>query len=95
MNLDELQKLRPTIAKMLTKLTGGEIIDFDFISDYLSHNRGRVNITWLFAVPGKVKKEYDGDMDKLMDKHFNTVTDVLKAVGAGDLIKTSMKYQVL
>ena len=95
MSLEELQKMRPVITKMLQKVTGGEINDFDFIVDFLSHNRGNPKITLLFSVPGRVKKQYDGDMDKLMDNHFKSITEVLKTVGFGKLINTSLSYQVL
>jgi hypothetical protein len=95
MNLDDLQKSRPVIVKMLQKVTDGEINDFDFIVDFLSHNRGGAKVTFLFGIPGRVKKDYEGNTDEIIDKHLDSIYSVLSTAGFPEVTKRSISYQVL
>jgi len=94
-NFDELNKMRPLIVKMLKHVTKGEISDFDFIIDYLSHNRGDPKVTMLFAISAKVKKQYDGDTDKIIMNHLDNINDVISTAGFPELTKRSIRFEVL
>lgn len=90
---DNLIKDRELISRMLRKATRGEINDFDFIVDYVS--TGRPIVRFMFAVPGKIKKQYDGDMIKLLDNHDETIKSVISAAGYPEIFSRSIVSSVL
>lgn len=92
-SFDDLQKSRNLISKMLEKETNGEIIDFDFLVDYLS--RGKPLITLIFSVPAKVKRKYNFDMNFLLDKHLETIENVISSIGFNGLFSKTLKYHIL
>lgn len=92
-SFDDLQKSRGLISKMLEKETDGEIIDFDFLVDYLS--RGKPMITLVFSVPAKVKRKYHFDMDFFLDKHMDTIENVISAIGFPSIFSKTLKYHIL
>lgn len=53
---DELSKDRKIISKLLSKESGGEINDFDFIVNFLSHP---VEVTFIFGVQDKSSFEIE------------------------------------
>lgn len=91
--LDDLLKNRNQIAKMLDIVTNGEIVDIDFIIDHLS--TGRPIITIMVAVPGKVKKEYNMDMDLLLNKHEDSIRQVISSFGFPQMFSRTVRYMVL
>lgn len=93
LSLEDFSKFRNKIATLLNKSTNGEITDIDFFVDYLSRGKGIVTI--MLSVPAKIKKKYDGDVDSLMDKHLDTVRQVLTSTGFGSLFSKTIIYQVL
>lgn len=92
-SFDDLQKNRTLISKMLNKQTKGEITDFDFFVDYLNIKKG--HITFMFAVPAKVKKEYNMDVDAIIAKHFDTIKRILSVAGFPSIMNRSYQYVVL
>lgn len=93
MTLDELLKHRKKISKVLQASTMGEINDIDFIIDYVS--TGRPIFTILLGVPGKVKKKYNGDMDELLNRHQETISQVISSFGFPQVFSRTIKYSVL
>lgn len=92
-SFDDLQKSRDLISNMLVKETDGEIIDFDFLVDYMS--RGRPIITLIFSVPAKIKRKYHFNMDALLDNHLESIQNVISAVGFSEIFSKTIKYHVL
>ena len=90
---DDLQKNRKLISQMLKSETNGEISDFDFIVSFVSF--GKPIVTILLGVPAKVKREYDFDMDELLDKHEDTIRQVISVVGFPEVFNRTIHYQVL
>lgn len=91
--IDDLQKNRDIISKMISQETDNEITDFDFIVDYVS--TGRPIITFLLGVPAKIKREYEFDMDELLDKHTDTIRQVISIVGFPEIFKKTILYHIL
>jgi hypothetical protein len=92
---DDLQKYRERISDMLRIATDGEITNFDFIIDFLTKGGRPGIVTILLGVPSKVKREYDFDMNALLDKHEDTIRQVISASGFPDLFKRTIHYQIL
>jgi hypothetical protein len=92
---DELQKNRKLVAKLISKNTEGEIIDFDFFVKY--NSTGRPNIIIMLGVPSVVKRKYmnDGGIDQLLDNHTETVRQTISAAGYPELFKSSVMYQLI
>ena len=91
--LDDIVKNRKKIAKILRDSTNGEIHDIDFIIDYVS--TGRPILTFLIGVPAKVKKQYGGDMDELINRHEETIRQVVSSFGFYPAFTRTIKYSVL
>lgn len=92
---DDLQKYREEISQMLKQSTNGEISDFDFIIDHLTMGGGPSIVTIMLGVPAKVKREYDFDMNKLLDTHEDTIRWVISTAGFPELFSRTIRYQVL
>ena len=92
---DDLLKYREKISKMIEVSTDGEIVDFDFMVDHLTMGGRPSIVTIMLAVPGKVKKEYDGDMNLLLDRHQETVRQVVSSFGFPELFNRTIRYMVL
>lgn len=92
---DDLLKYREQISKMIKSETNGEIIDWDFIVDHLTMGGRPSIVTFLLAVPAKVKRGYDFDMDELLDKHEDTIRQVISVAGFPELFSRTIRYQVL
>lgn len=92
---NDLLKEREKISKMLQTVTKGEIIDFDFIIDHLTMGGRPSIITIMLGVPGKVKKQYNGDLDAIIDKHENNVTQVISAFGFPELFARTIKWTII
>lgn len=90
---DDLQKNRKAISQMLSSATNGEISDFDFVVSFISF--GKPVVTILLAVPAKVKREYDFDMDRFLNIHMDTIRQVISAAGYPELYKRRVNYQFL
>ena len=92
---DDLLKYREQISKMIEIETDGEITDWDFMVDHLTMG-GRLSIvTIILSVPTKVKRQYDFDMDELLDKHEDTIRQVISVAGFPELFRRTIRYQVL
>ena len=92
---DDLFKYREQISKMIKSETNGEITDWDFIIDHLTMGGRPSIITFLLGVPAKVKREYDFDMDELLDKHEDTIRQVISVAGFPEVFNRTIHYQVL
>ena len=92
---DDLLKNREKISRMIELTTNGEINDFDFIIDHLTMGGRPSIVTIMLGVPGKVKKEYMGDMNKLLDNHVETVRQVISSFGFPELFGRTIRWQVL
>ena len=90
---DDLQKKRNAISHMLKVVTKGEINDFDFIVDHLS--LGRPLVTFLLAVPAKVKRKYNFDMDELLNTHMENIRRVISTAGFPEIFSRSVQYSIL
>ena len=92
---DDLQKNRKLISKMLKKETDGEIVNFDFIVSHISF--GKPIVTFLLAVPAVVKRDYryNGGEDAILDKHMETIRQVVSAAGFPEVFSRSVSYHVL
>lgn len=95
MTFDDLLKHREQISRMIEISTNGEINDFDFIIDHLTMGRRPSIVTIMLGVPGRVKKEYDGDMNSLLNKHEDTIRQVVSSFGFPQLFSRTIRYQVL
>jgi hypothetical protein len=91
--IDELSKMRPVIGKLLNKVTGGEITEFDFYVDYLNHSSPEITV-WI-GVPDEVKKRYHYKVDEILDKHLEKVYMVFSSLGFPGLTKRSVRYEIL
>lgn len=80
---------------MIDSLTDGEISDFDFMVDHLTMGGTPSRVTIMLAVPGRVKKEYDGDMNALMNKHEETIRQVVSSFGFPELFTRTIRWMVL
>jgi hypothetical protein len=49
----------------------------------------------LFAISAKVKKQYDGDTDKIIMNHLDNINDVISTAGFPELTKRSIRFEVL
>lgn len=87
----ELADDRKLISSLLENLTDGEIVGFDFfyVNDFKPY------YTFLFTVPAKIQREYDNDMITLLNKHEETIRQVISSVGHAEIFKSSITYQVL
>lgn len=92
---DDLLKHREKISKMIQTVTDGEIIDFDFMIDHLTMGGRPSVVTIMLGVPGKVKKQYDGDMDVILDKHEDNIRQVISSFGFPELFSRSVRWMVL
>lgn len=92
---NDLLKYRDKISRMIEISTNGEINDFDFMVDHLTMGGRPSRVTIMLGVPGKVKKEYDGDMNALMDKHQETVRQVVSSFGFPELFTRTIRWMVL
>ena len=90
---DDLLKNREKISKAINVATESEIVDFDFIIDHLSGRRPLITI--MLSVPAKVKRKYDFDMDSLLDKHTETIRQIISVFGFPELFSRSIRYMVL
>ena len=92
---DDLLKQRERISKMIRTITDGEIIDFDFIFDHLTMGGRPSIVTIMLGVPGKVKKKYGGNMNEIIDKHEDTIRQVISSFGFPELFTRSIRWTVL
>jgi len=90
---DDLLKNREKISKAISDATKGEIVDFDFIIDHLSGRRPLVTI--MLAIPAKIKRKYDFDTDLILDKHTETIRQIISVFGFPELFSRSIKYMIL
>lgn len=90
---DDLLKNREKISKAINDATEGEIVDFDFIIDHLSGRRPLITI--MLAIPAKIKRKYDFDMDLLLDKHTETIRQIISVFGFPELFSRSVRYMIL
>ena len=90
---DDLLKNREKISKAINDATKGEIIDFDFIIDHLSGRRPLITI--MLAIPAKIKRKYDFDTDLILDKHTETIRQIISVFGFPELFSRSIRYMVL
>ena len=90
---DDLLKQREKISKAIKDATEGEIVDFDFIIDHLSGRRPLVTI--MLAIPAKIKREYDFDIDLILDKHSETIRQIISIFGFPELFSRTIKYMIL
>lgn len=92
---DDLLKNREKVSKMLRTATNGEIIDFDFMIDFLTKGGRPGVVTIMLGVPGKVKKEFNGDTDAILDKHEDTVRQVISTFGFSELFNRTLRWMIL
>ena len=92
---DDLLKNREKISKAVQDATEGEIIDFDFMIDHLTMGGRPSIVTIMLSVPAKVKRNYDFDMDQLLDKHTETIRQIISVFGFPELFSRSIRYMVL
>ena len=88
-------KYREKISEMINSLTDGEITDFDYMVDHFTLGNTPSMISIMLAVPGRVKKEYDGDMNALIDKHQETIRQVVSSFGFPELFSKTIRWMVL
>lgn len=90
---DDLNKDRKLISRMLNKATNGEITDFDFIVNFQS--TGRPTVILMLAVPGKIKKEYNGNMESLLDTHKENIKNIVSIAGYPEIFSRPIEYIAL
>lgn len=90
---DDLQKDREIIKDLFNKFTNGEIIDFDFIVDFISS--GKPKLTVLLSSPAQVKKKYDMKLDTIIGNNIRNMQFVLKSLGYSNLFKGAVNFQIL
>ncbi|NBO23427.1 hypothetical protein EBU94_08850 [bacterium] len=88
-----LKDNRENISKIISRVTGGEILDLDYMVDSTSY--GRTVVTIFVVVPAKVKRQYDMDMNLFLDKYDDTIRYVISSFGLSDIFKNTIKYMVL
>lgn len=94
-SFDDLQKYREQIRDMIKLATNGEIVDFDFIVDFLTKGGRPSIVTIMLGVPAKVKREYDFDMNAILDKHEDTIRQVISTAGFPEVFSRTVQYQIL
>lgn len=92
---DDISKHRDKISKMIQTVTDGEIIDFDFMVDHLTMGGIPSIVTIMLGVPGKIKKQYDGDMNAILNKHEDNIRQVISSFGFPELFSRSVRWMVL
>lgn len=92
---NDLLTYREQISKMIEISTDGEINDFDFIVDHLTMGGRPSRVHIMLGVPGKVKKEYNGDMNALLDKHQETIRQVVSSFGFPELFSRTIRWSIL
>lgn len=92
---DDLLKDREKISKILEKATGGKINDFDFIIDHLTMGGRPSIVTIMLGVPAKIKKEYDFDLDKIIDDNEEIIKIVVSSFGYPELFSRSIRWMIL
>jgi len=92
---DDILKHREKISKMIQTVTNGEINDFDFIVDHLTMGGRPSVVTIMLGVPGRIKKQYDGDTDSILDKHEDNVRQVVSSFGFPELFSRSIRWMIL
>lgn len=91
--LDELQKNRELISALLKKETDGEIVDFDFIIDYVTNFKPVLTI--LLSVPAETKRKYDFSSDRILDNNFEKIKRVISASGFPKIFSKQINFQIL